>query len=123
MVIHRHWSVRIGSGWEVSQYLVPNNVESFVLSKFDVRQIVGRKLTLNCAGVRPIIVWICDLGLATQFFIMPIGEKATAIWLPHIKLPKLQTEELMTLTLSLLWLGGMRSFEKSRGVARESMKK
>ena len=48
---------------------------------------------------------------------------ATAIWAPHIELPKLQTEELMTLTLSLLGLGGMRSFEKSRGVARESMKK
>ena len=56
-------------------------------------------------------------------FIMPIGEWATAIWAPHIELPKLQTEELMTLTLSLLGLGGMRSFEKSRGVARESMKK
>ena len=29
----------------------------------------------------------------------------------------------MTLTLALLGLGGMRSFEKSKGVARESMKK
>ena len=33
------------------------------------------------------------------------------------------TGELMTLTLSLLGLGGMRSFEKSKGVARENMKK
>jgi hypothetical protein len=75
------------------------------------------------AGARPAIMWICALGLATQFFIMPIGEWATAIWLPHIELLKLQTEELMTLTLSLLGLGGMRSFEKSPGVPRESMKK
>jgi hypothetical protein len=35
----------------------------------------------------------------------------------------IQTGELMTLTLSLLGLGGMRSFEKSKGVARENMKK
>jgi hypothetical protein len=29
----------------------------------------------------------------------------------------------MTLTLSLLGLGGMRSFEKTKGVARENLKK
>ena len=75
------------------------------------------------AGARPAIMWICALGLLTQFFIMPIAEWATAIWMPDISLPKLATGELMTLTLSLLGLGGMRSYEKSKGVARENMKK
>ena len=79
--------------------------------------------SLFVAGARPAIMWICDLGLMTQFFILPIAEWATAIWMPEITLPKLATEELMTLTLSLLGLGGMRSFEKSKGVARENMKK
>ena len=75
------------------------------------------------AGARPAIMWICALGLLTQFFIMPIAEWATAIWMPNITLPSLQTGELMTLTLSLLGLGGMRSYENSKGVARENMKK
>ena len=79
--------------------------------------------SLFVAGARPAIMWICALGLLTQFFIMPIAEWATAIWMPEISLPKLQTGELMTLTLSLLGLGGMRSYEKSKGVARENMKK
>ena len=79
--------------------------------------------SLFVAGARPAIMWICALGLLTQFFIMPIAEWATAIWMPKISLPKLQTGELMTLTLSLLGLGGMRSYEKSKGVARENMKK
>ena len=79
--------------------------------------------SLFVAGARPAIMWICALGLLTQFFIMPIAEWATAIWMPEITLPSLATGELMTLTLSLLGLGGMRSFEKSKGVARESMKK
>ena len=79
--------------------------------------------SLFVAGARPSIMWICALGLLTQFFIMPIAEWATAIWMPDISLPKLATGELMTLTLSLLGLGGMRSFEKSKGVARENMKK
>jgi methionine synthase II (cobalamin-independent) len=41
----------------------------------------------------------------------------------QIQLPELNTGELMTLTLSLLGLGGMRSFEKTKGVARENLKK
>ena len=79
--------------------------------------------SLFVAGARPAIMWICALGLLTQFFVMPIAEWATAIWMPEITLPSLKTGELMTLTLSLLGLGGMRSFEKSKGVARENMKK
>ena len=74
------------------------------------------------AGARPAIMWICALGLLTQFFLMPIAEWASALWFPDVALPKLATEELMSLTLALLGLGGMRSWEKSRGVARENMK-
>lgn len=74
------------------------------------------------AGARPAIMWICALGLLTQFFILPIAEWATAIWMPEVTLPKLATEELMTLTLSLLGLGSMRSYEKAKGVARNNMK-
>ena len=79
--------------------------------------------SLFVAGARPAIMWICALGLLTQFFIMPIAEWATMIWMPDVTLPSLATGELMTLTLSLLGLGGMRSFEKAKGVARENMKK
>tara|TARA_B100000035_G_C21002324_1_gene555574 strand:+ start:1034 stop:1429 length:396 start_codon:yes stop_codon:yes gene_type:complete len=75
------------------------------------------------AGARPAIMWVCCLGLLTNFFIMPLAEWATSIWAPDTPLPSLNSEELMSLTLALLGLGGMRSFEKSKGVARENMKK
>ena len=39
------------------------------------------------AGARPAIMWSCALGLLTQFFIMPIAEWATMIWMPEISLP------------------------------------
>tara|TARA_R110000737_G_scaffold144512_2_gene174669 strand:+ start:354 stop:749 length:396 start_codon:yes stop_codon:yes gene_type:complete len=77
---------------------------------------------LFVAGARPAIMWICALGLFTNFFLMPIAEWITVIWLPDVILPELKTDELMGLTLSLLGLGGMRSWEKSKGVARENLK-
>ena len=77
--------------------------------------------SLFVAGARPAIMWICALGLMTNFFIMPIAEWVVSIWFPGRWLPSLQTEELMSLTLALLGRGGMRSWEKSKGVARENM--
>ena len=41
------------------------------------------------------------------------------LWFPDVALPSLATEELMTLTLALLGLGGMRSFWKSPKVLPE----
>ena len=78
--------------------------------------------SLFVAGARPAIMWICALGLMTNFFIMPLAEWAVTIWWPVAELPELQTEELMSLVLALLGLGGMRSWEKSKGVARENLK-
>ena len=82
----------------------------------------AKSSSLFVAGARPAIMWVCCLGLLTEYFIMPLARWGTALWAPDIFLPELSTEGLMTLTLSLLGLGGLRSFEKTKGVARENMK-
>lgn len=82
----------------------------------------AKSSSLFVAGARPAIMWVCCLGLLTEYFIMPMARWGTALWAPDIVLPELSTEGLMTLTLSLLGLGGLRSFEKAKGVARENMK-
>lgn len=103
--------------------LADRHAQELAKGQIDANTQQAKHPSLFVAGARPAIMWICALGLLTQFFIMPIAEWATAIWLPDVFLPELNTGELMTLTLSLLGLGGMRSFEKSKGVARENMKK
>jgi hypothetical protein len=82
----------------------------------------AKSSSLFVAGARPAIMWVCCLGLLTEYFIMPMARWGTALWAPDVILPELSTEGLMTLTLSLLGLGGLRSFEKYKGVSRESMK-
>ena len=74
------------------------------------------------AGARPAIMWVCCFALLWQFIIAPITSWGLAIWYPVIVLPVLDTQSLMTLLLSLLGLGGMRTAEKWKGVARNSMK-
>jgi hypothetical protein len=74
------------------------------------------------SGARPSIMWICAFGLGWQFVFQPIAIWIVAISGSAIVLPDIQTEGLLTLTLSLLGLGGMRSFEKSKGVQRNNMR-
>ena len=103
--------------------LASRHAQELAKSQIETNKEQAKHPSLFVAGARPAIMWICALGLFTQFFLLPIAEWATAIWVPGVDLPKLNTEGLMTLTLSLLGLGGMRSFEKSKNVARENMKK
>ena len=74
------------------------------------------------AGARPAIMWICAFGLGWQFVFQPIALWGLAVSNMDIVLPVIPTEGLMTLTLSLLGLGSMRSFEKFKGIQRNNMK-
>lgn len=74
------------------------------------------------SGARPAIMWVCCFALAWQFIFAPILSWGFALWYPVVVLPTLETQALMTLLMSLLGLGGMRTAEKWKGVARSSMK-
>ena len=74
------------------------------------------------AGARPAIMWICAFGLAWAYVLAPVLNWGVQISGAEIILPEIATEGLMTLTLSMLGLGGMRSFEKMNGIARENLK-
>ena len=88
------------------------------LAQIEVNKQQAKHHSLFVSGARPAIMWVCCLGLMWSFFIGPILNWILAISGSGIPVPEIPTEGLLTLTLSLLGLGGMRSFEKSKGVAR-----
>lgn len=70
------------------------------------------------AGWRPSIGWIASLGLAYHFLILPFASLINAYaGLPQ-PLPSIDSGELMTLVLSLLGLGGLRTYEKQKGLTK-----
>ena len=75
------------------------------------------------SGSRPAIMWICAFALGWQYIFAPMISWGLVIWYPVVELPNLETEELTGLVLALLGLGGMRSLEKTKGVARENMRR
>jgi hypothetical protein len=74
------------------------------------------------AGWRPFIGWVAGVGLAYNFLIYPFAGLIASAISPEIKLPELTSAgELMTLVLSLLGLGGLRTYEKVKQVDRKKI--
>ncbi len=96
-------------------------VQQANLAQIAVNQEQARHPSIFVAGARPAIMWICAFGLGWQFVFQPICVWALAVWATDLTIPIIPTVGLITLTLSLLGLGGMRSFEKSKGIQRNNL--
>jgi hypothetical protein len=80
--------------------------------------------SLFVAGARPAIMWICALAMAYHFVLQPFlvfGVLVAGVELPA--LPELDMGSLMPVLMGILGLGGMRSWEKVKGCARDNLKK
>lgn len=81
--------------------------------------------SLFVAGARPAIMWICAAAMGYHFILQPFlvfGLLVAGIVLPT-ELPELDMSQLMPVLLGILGLGGMRSYEKVKGIARDNLKK
>lgn len=93
------------------------------LAQIETNKIQAAHPSIFVSGARPAIMWICAFGLGWQFVFQPVAVWVLALTASDVVLPIIETEGLMSLTLALLGLGGMRSFEKSKGVQRNNMKR
>ena len=91
-------------------------------SQNEINLAQAKHASVFVAGARPAIMWVACLGLMWAYFLAPILNWVVWTFAIDIVPPEIETEGLMTLTLSLLGLSGMRSFEKFKGVARNNMR-
>jgi len=71
------------------------------------------------AGWRPFCGWVCTLGLATNYLFVPICNFLLTITESPITVPPLDLSEMMPVLLGMLGLGGLRTYEKTKDVARK----
>jgi Holin of 3TMs, for gene-transfer release len=75
--------------------------------------------SLFVAGWRPAIGWVCAAAFAWNWMVYPIVEWAlTVAGVHNMPLKPVMDGNLMELTLGMLGLGAMRSFDKLKGVAK-----
>ena len=84
----------------------------------EINRVEAASGSLFVAGWRPAIGWVCACALGFQYLLRPLCGWAAGVWWPQLPpLPGLDAN-LWELMFGMLGLGSLRSFEKTRGVAR-----
>ncbi len=87
------------------------------LAQIELNKVEAGHRSIFVAGWRPFIGWVCGLALLWHFILFDLLTWVTVNFFPHVsELPELTgTETLVTVLLSLLGLGAMRTVEKFGG--------
>jgi hypothetical protein len=103
---------------EMEQQLV-TAANQAALAQVEVNKVEAAHSSVFVAGWRPSIGWVCAAGLAWAFVLAPIASWALVVLGIKAELPAIHTDYLLELVLAMLGIGGLRTFEKLRGVARQ----
>lgn len=94
------------------------------LAQIEVNKIEAASSSVFVAGWRPAIGWIGAAAMAYQFLLYPVLLWGWAYmqgtgWIPKelVPPPVLDADQLWVILSGILGIAGMRSFEKSKGVA------
>lgn len=91
---------------------------ALVQGQLEVNRTEAASASLFTSGWRPAIGWVCGSALAYTYLAYPMLVWAGAILAPGLVPPKLGNDEMLyELLLGMLGLGGLRTFEKVKGVA------
>jgi len=89
------------------------------MAQVEVNKAEAQHRSIFVAGWRPFIGWTCGIALAYHFILNPVilfGASVAGFELPE--LPEFDMNSLMTVLLGMLGLGGMRTFEKAKGLTK-----
>ena len=105
---------------ESIQIAVQTAVDASNLAQIEVNKIEAAQSGIFTKW-RPALGWVCVFGLAWNFIVTPL-----LTWVGFLaeidvsEVPSLDIGDLMTLLMGMLGMSTLRTYEKMKGVARES---
>jgi hypothetical protein len=88
------------------------------LGQMEINKVEAANSSLFVSGWRPAVGWVCVAGLTYTFIGQPILSWMSTMNQVPVP-PELDLDSLVTLLAGLLGLGGFRTYEKVKGVARQ----
>jgi len=86
----------------------PDKMMELVKVQSEINKMEAQHRSVFVAGWRPFIGWISGVALLYNFIIRDL-----IAWLsPDVMPPAIQMDQLITILLGMLGLGGLRTFEK-----------
>ena len=88
------------------------------LAQLEVNKAEAASRNIFVAGWRPFVGWTCGMALAYTYVVQPILVFGLAHYGYWVDLPPLDMSTMMPVLLGMLGLGGLRSFEKYKGISK-----
>lgn len=77
----------------------------------------AKSSNLFVSGWRPSLGWVCSAAFTWTYVLQPITVFILTTTGHPVDLPKIEFGEMSAILMGMLGLGGMRTFEKMKGVA------
>lgn len=88
------------------------------MAQVEVNKAEAQHKSIFVSGWRPFVGWVCGFALCYHFILAPLIIFGTAYFgVVTPDLPEFDMGSLMTVLMGMLGLGGLRTFEKAKGVA------
>lgn len=99
--------------------MAERHAQDLAKGQLEVNKVEDVSASLFVAGWRPAVGWVCVLGMASNFVLIPMGNFVLALVDSTVTIPLIDTSTMMPVLLGMLGLGAMRSVEKIKQVSRE----
>ena len=87
-------------------------------SQNEVNKIEAGHANIFVSGWRPFVGWTCGVAFAYHYVVQPLALFVLVSFGKTVALPAFAMESLLTVLLGLLGLGGLRTYEKHRGLTK-----
>ena len=99
--------------------MAERHAQELAKGQIEINKTEAQSRNMFVAGWRPFVGWTCGLALFWHFLGLPVTLFITGWFnLQHPPLPQFDMDSLMTVLLGMLGLGGLRSFEKVKGLTK-----
>ena len=99
--------------------MAEKQAHELALAQLDVNKAEAASTSLFKGGWRPFIGWTCGAAFAYQFVLQPLLVFVlVSLGEPVPDLPKFEMDALMTVLFGMLGLGGLRTYEKCKGISK-----
>lgn len=90
---------------------------SIIQGQLEVNKAEAGSASPFTSGWRPFIGWVCGVGCAWNWIGLPVAMFAAAAMGHPLQVAQADLSEMLPLLIGMLGLGGLRTFEKTKGVA------
>lgn len=97
--------------------MAADHAHTEVLAQLEVNKAEAATGSLFVGGWRPAVGWVCVAAMALNFIITPLFGPVIEAYTKVVMAP-LAMGEMMPILLGMLGLGGLRTTEKVKGVAK-----